>query len=126
MVYIYFIKSFDNVDHGLLLSKLRSLGVRGKIGAWLGKFIMNRRQAIRVGNKVSRGSKVLSGVPQVSVIGPLIFLLFIGYLGKDVGTYEATILKYVDDSKVIRGIKNSHWVKCLKMSEWQPGLLPTY
>ena len=70
MVYLDFSKAFDKVDLGLLLRKVRGLGIQGPLGLWLCNFLTGRRQAVRVGAGLSEWAEVLSGVPQGSVLGP--------------------------------------------------------
>ena len=70
LLYLDFQKAFDKVDFGILLMKLKNLGIAGKLGAWLGAFMMGRQQSVQVGDATSTWSEVVSGIPQGSVIGP--------------------------------------------------------
>ena len=98
ILYLDFEKAFDKVDFGLLLKKIYNLGITGPLGAWIGAFIMGRKQAVRVGNKISSWEDVILGVPQGSVLGPLLFLIFIADLGKDKKDEGTKIIKFVDDT----------------------------
>ena len=124
VIYLDFEKAFDKVDFGLLLAKLKALGITGKLGTWLGSFMIGRKQAVKIEDQVSEWVEVISGIPQGSVIGPLFFLIMIGDLGKDVQEEEAKVLKYVDDSKAMKGVKNEEDVSELqsvigKLTNWQ-------
>ena len=85
------------MDHGILLHKLKAIGISGKVDRWIMNFLLDRRQQIIVNGNKSSVSFLRSGVPQGSVLGPMLFLLFIGDISKEV---SASTLVYVDDSKV--------------------------
>ena len=110
-IYLDFLKSYDKVDHGTHLHKLRAMGISGKIGSWIMNFLLQRRQQVLVNRNKSSISYPKSGVPQGSVLGPMLFLLFIGDISKGI---SASTLVYVDDSKVKDQIKTEENVEKLQ------------
>ena len=106
-VYLDFSKAFDKVETGVLLHKLRDSKVLGKVGCWLGAFLdsAHRQQAVVVDGRLSSLSPVISGVPQGTVLGPILFLIHIADIAR--GVSSSTIASsYVDDTRVCRSMKD--------------------
>ena len=104
IIYLDFQKAFDKVPHQRLILKLKSHGIRISIINWIEQLLTDRRQRVVVDGEVSNWKTVLSGVPQGSVLGPILFLIYINDLEEGV---ISKILKFADDTKLFRKIKGN-------------------
>ena len=102
-VLLDFSKAFDKVDHEKLLHKLSSLGIGGPLLQWIRSFLSHREQSVLVDGATSSPAPVLSGVPQGTVLGPLLFLTYINDINKNLS--EGTRIRlFADDSLLYRTI----------------------
>lgn len=104
-VYLDFRKAFDTVSHKLLIHKLKMYNLPKSLLSWLYSFISNRKQAVKICGKLSKWTNVESGVPQGSILGPLLFLLFINDIPSIV---NSNIMLFADDTKIWREINCSN------------------
>ena len=105
VIYLDFANAFDKVPHKRLLSKLKGYGIKGKIYDWIKDFLSNRKQQVVINGKFSHWIRVTSGIPQGSVLGPILFLIFINDL-PDV--LNCCMKLFADDAKLYMPIINCH------------------
>ena len=104
VVYLDFQKAFDKVPHRRLLTKLEAYGVNGSILHWIKAFLSNRKQRVVVRGALSEWSTVTSGVPQGSVLGPILFIIYVNDLPDCIQSYLGI---FADDTKLYRPICSS-------------------
>ena len=106
VIYTDYSKAFDKCETGVLLHRLRESGVMGKVGCWLAAFLdpATRQQAVGVNGRLSALRPVTSGVPQGTVLGPVLFLVHIALMGANLSD-GTNLSSFADDSRLQRGIK---------------------
>ena len=98
-VFLDFAKAFDTVNHQILLSKLENYGIRGPAKDWFESYLKNRHQIVKIGDTLSDKMQIVCGVPQGSILGPILFLLYINDIKN-----SSKILKfflYADDTSTL-------------------------
>ena len=95
--YLDFSKAFDSVSHHLLFQKLQGFGIVGQALEWIRAFLTDRTFTVKVGDYISQSATVASGVPQGSVLGPVLFVMFINDLAQDLSN---PCFMFADDVKI--------------------------
>ena len=103
-IFLDFRKAFDKVPHKKLLYKLKIAGINAEVIEWIKDFLTDREQRVVLDGISSNLVKVTSGVPQGSVIGPLLFLIYINDLSKEI---DSKVRVFADDTVIYREIKGS-------------------
>ena len=116
-IYLDFAKAFDRVSHKYLVYKLSKIGIHGCILNWITDFLFDRKQRVKVNGFSSDWSDVTSGIPQGSVLGPILFTVFINDLPLSISSH---VKIFADDTKVYNTIENTTLLQddLDKLVEW--------
>ena len=122
VIYTDFEKAFDKVPHKRLISKLKSYKLNQKIIDWIESFLLLRKQRVKINGVFSNWQDVLSGIPQGSILGPLLFIIYINNLVENCKK-GSKIYLYADDVKLFRHIGNNEDIEILQkdldsVKEW--------
>jgi hypothetical protein len=105
IIYLDYAKAFDSVVHAKLLIKLKAYGISDNLLAWIEQFLMDRTHYVSIDNVHSHLQHVLSGVPQGTVLGPLLFIIYVNDMPSVV--VSGVVLKlFADDSKIYKAISS--------------------
>ena len=105
MIVMDFSKAFDTIPHNRLLNKLKRYGINNKTHAWISKLLTCREQRVVVSGEHSPWTHVRSGVPQGTVLGPLLFLIYM-YINDLPNNIHSTVCLFADDCVLYREIIN--------------------
>ena len=121
-IYLDLQKAFDTVDHSILLQKLNSYGIRGNIFKWFQSYLSNRKQFTTINKFNSEPLTVSCGVPQGSILGPLLFLIYVNDICNV--TNEDNINLFADDTNLLvfgsneYELANKATLSMISMSKW--------
>ena len=104
VIYLDFAKAFDTVPHQRLLIKLKAYGISGNLLNWIENFLTDRRQRVKVNSSLSKYTPVTSGIPQGSILGPLLFIIYINDLPECI---DSICKIFADDTKAYDSCKKS-------------------
>ena len=107
VTFVDFSKAFDRVPHGRLLTKLSAYGISGKVFSWIQDFLVGRTSRVRVNDATSESMNCSSGVPQGSVLGPVLFKIYVNDLPENI---PVDCLLFADDLKLWSQVGNEYEV----------------
>ena len=99
VIYFDYRKAFDSISHKKLLDKLTNIGITGALHKWITSYLSNRKFKVKIQTSFSNTKSIISGVPQGSILGPLLFILYISDLPEKCKTKGVEIKLFADDLK---------------------------
>jgi len=121
-IFLDLAKAFDTVNHNILLHKLNHYGIRGKINDWFRSYLSNRTQSVSVLQYSSPPLEISCGVPQGSILGPLLFIIYINDIQNASKNFK--LIQFADDTCLFLSEKNAELLKIsannelVKISDW--------
>jgi ribonuclease P/MRP protein subunit RPP40 len=100
IIYLDYAKPFDSVVHSKLVAKLTCYGVKDMLLKWIESFLVGRSQFVRIGSSISNSCAKLSGVPQGSVLGPVLFIIYVNDIRHIPRSRGVSIKLFADDTKL--------------------------
>ena len=108
-VFLDFAKAFDTVDHDILLGKLQHYGIRGRSNQWFESYLKNRYQSVKIRGQMSSKELITCGVPQGSILGPILFLLYINDIKNSSKMLQFFL--FADDTSTLLTGKDIHEIE---------------
>ena len=120
VIYLDFQKAFDKVPHRRLISKVKAHGITGNLSNWIENWLSDRKQRVVINGKSSDWTSVNSGVPQGSVLGPVLFIIYINDIDENI---TCRISKFADDTKITNTVCSEQQRLCIQndlntLSRW--------
>nr|CAD2201910.1 unnamed protein product [Meloidogyne enterolobii]CAD2204097.1 unnamed protein product [Meloidogyne enterolobii]CAD2204993.1 unnamed protein product [Meloidogyne enterolobii]CAD2206028.1 unnamed protein product [Meloidogyne enterolobii] len=110
IVYFDLAKAFDSIPHERLLTKLKVIGIEKSLLKWISNYLHNRKSVVKIGNEYSEQFSITSGVPQGSILGPLLFNIYLSDLPTFCYTPEIKIKLFADDIKAYQILKKNRFI----------------
>merc|ERR1711972_178376 len=101
LVFLDFSAAFDTIDHDILLKRLKfNFGINHKALDWFSSYLQNRSYKVKINNTLSDGTKLNYGVPQGSILGPILFSLYITEINNIISSHNLSCHFYADDIQI--------------------------